>query len=160
MRRLRLLTNIEEKYESSIKLIHNYPKNVTIKLLANKNYTDMIDYVLNEQMRSIILMNKNKKILYVSPGWEKLCQYKNYEIKNDNLSRFQCDKTDKNKLKKFESDLEKNRFANITIINQKKDKTYFKNKINTCIVNAVYDEYNINDEEKPYFISEFNEILL
>ena len=159
MHRLRLLTNIEEDYVSSIKSIYDHPDNITLKLLANKNYQDMIEYVLNEQTRSLLLMNKNKKVLCVSPGWEKLCQYKNYEIKDDNLCRIQCDKTDKNKLKNFEIELKKNNFANVTVINQKKDKSQFKNNIHKHVVNNIYDEYKLKDEEKPRFISEFNEIL-
>ena len=42
---------------------------------------------------------------------------------------------------------EKNSFANVTVINQKKDKTQFNNNINTCIINTIYDEYKIKDEE-------------
>lgn len=159
MHRLRLLTNIEEDYVSSIKSIYDQPDNITLKLLANKNYQDMIEYVLNQQTRSLLLMNKDKKVLCVSPGWEKLCQYKNYEIKNDNLSQIQCNKTDKDKMKQFENDLYKNKIASVSVINKKKDKTIFNNKIHSCIINTIYDEYKLKDEEKPYFITEFIELL-
>ena len=160
MHRLRLLTNIEEDYVVAVKSIYDYPNNTTLKLLANKNYKDMTEYVLNQQTRSILLMNKDKKVLCVSPGWEKLCQYKNYEIKNDNICRIQCDKTDKDKLKQFENDLNKNKTATVTVINQKKDKSLFNNKIIAYVVNNIYDEYKTKKEDKPHFIAEFNELLI
>ena len=160
MHRLRLLTNIEEDYVVSVKPIYDSSNNTTLKLLANKNYKDMTEYVLNQQTRSILLMNKDKKVLCVSPGWEKLCQYKNYEIKNDNISRIQCDKTDKDKLKQFNNDLNKNKTATVTVINQKKDKSLFNNKIIAYVVNNIYDEYKTKKEDKPYFIAEFNELLI
>ena len=156
--RRRRLTMADENFDIILKShLDRNKTNIDIHSLANSPYESMI-ITISDHERAIMILNENKEIINVSPGWEDLCMYKSYEIIGKTPKILQGERTNRDKIRTFTDQIEVAGEAQTIIINYKKDNTTFYNQLLGVKIKPKYDYHYLDKNKVPAFIALLTEI--